>query len=313
MNGARFPPEVPSHSTSGQLIRHIDVPSIKTVHYTVAPDLVTTFSLFAGPEIEDDKIDLIRAALVVARTEYPDLDTEVYATRVEELARRVASLVPEPQPQRAMAALNRVLFEEARLRGNRGDYYDPRNSFLNDVLDRELGIPITLSIVYMEVARRVGLPLCGVGMPGHFLLKHYGEDGKETLIDCFNRGDILSRQDCQSRLDEIYSGEMTLRPEFLRPIGRRQILTRMLNNLKTVYLSTRNFRKALPIADLILVIYPQSSDDVKQRALLRYSMGLQRLAAEDLEEYLRIAPGASDAEEVKQMSLSIRRMRALMN
>jgi regulator of sirC expression with transglutaminase-like and TPR domain len=133
------------------------------------------------------------------------------------------------------------------------------------------------------------------------------------LIDCFNRGDILSRQDCQSRLDEIYSGEMKLRPEFLHPISRRQILTRMLNNLKTVYLSTRNFRKALPIADLILVIYPRSAEDVKQRALLRYSMGLQGLAAEDLEEYLKISPTASDADEIRQMSLSIRRMLALMN
>ena len=304
---------MPLHSTSGQLLRHPWLPSIEGVNYTASPDLITTFSFFAGPEIEDDKIDLVRAALVVAQTEYPDLDTESYATRVEEIARRVASLVPEPQPRPALAALNRVLFEEVKLRGNRSDYYDPRNSFLNDVLDRELGIPITLSIVYMEVARRVGLPLCGVGMPGHFLLKHYSEDGKETLIDCFNRGDIVSRQDCQSRLDEIYEGEMKLRPEFLRPIGRRQILTRMLNNLKTVYLSTRNFRKALPIADLILVVYPKSAEDVKQRALLRYSMNLQRLAGEDLEEYLRIAPGASDAEEIKQMSVSIKRMRALMN
>jgi regulator of sirC expression with transglutaminase-like and TPR domain len=232
---------------------------------------------------------------------------------MEQLARRVAALVPQPYPQPALAALNRVLFEEMRLRGNREDYYNPRNSFLNDVLDRGLGIPITLSIVYMEVARRVGLSLSGVGMPGHFLLKHYGDDGQETLIDCFNRGDILSRQDCQSRLDEIYSGEMTMRPEFLHPISRRQILTRMLNNLKTVYLSTRNFRKALPIADLILVIYPRSPEDVKQRALLRYSMGLHGLAAEDLDEFLKMSPNASDAEEIRQMALSIRRMLALMN
>jgi regulator of sirC expression with transglutaminase-like and TPR domain len=165
----------------------------------------------------------------------------------------------------------------------------------------------------MELAKRVGFSLAGVGMPGHFLLKHYGHDGQETLIDCFNRGDILTRQDCQSRLDEIYSGEMNLRPEFLHPISRRQILTRMLNNLKTVYLSTRNFRKALPIADLILVIYPRSSEDVKQRALLRYSMGLKRLAAEDLDDYLKMSPNASEAEEIRQMSLSIRRMLALMN
>ena len=283
------------------------------MHYTASAELIDAFSVFVAPELEDEKIDLIRAALLIARGEYPDLDVEVYAARVEELARRVAALASDLHPQRTLGALQHVLFEEVRLRGNREDYYDPRNSFLNDVLDRGLGIPITLSIVYMEVARRVGLHLFGVGLPGHFLLKRYNEDGQEMLIDCFNRGDILSRQDCQSRLDEIYSGEMTMRPEFLRPISRRQILTRMLNNLKAVYLSTRNFRKALPIADLILLIHPRSSEDVKQRALLRYSMGLHRLAAEDLDDYLKLSPHASDAEEIRQMTLSIRRMLASMN
>lgn len=282
------------------------------MHYTAASELIEAFSVFVGPEVEDERIDLIRASLVIARTEYSDLDIESYALRVEELARRVASLTPDLQPQRTLMALNHVLFGELKLRGNREDYYDPRNSFLNDVFDRGLGIPITLSIVYMEVARRVGFSLSGVGMPGHFLLKHYSE-GQEMLIDCFNRGDVLSRKDCQSRLDEIYSGEMKLRPEFLHPISRRQILTRMLNNLKTVYLSTRNFRKALAISDLILVIHPHSAEDVKQRALLRYSMNLHRLAAEDLEEYLKISPKASDADDIRQMSLSIRRMLALMN
>lgn len=283
------------------------------MHYTAPEELVYMFSLFVSPDLEDEKIDLIRAALVIARTEYPNLDIEEYATRIERMARRVAEAAADLDQQRTLAALNRVIFEQANLRGNREDYYDPRNSFLNDVLDRGLGIPITLSIIYLEVAGRVGFPLSGVGMPGHFLLKHYGESEQELLIDCFNRGDILSRQDCQSRLDEIYSGEMKLRPEFLHPISRRQILTRMLNNLKTVYLSTRNFRKALPIADLILVIYPRSAEDVKQRALLRYSMGLHGLAAEDLDEYLKISPTASDADEIRQMSLSIRRMLALMN
>ena len=283
------------------------------MHYTAPEELVYMFSLFVSPDLEDEKIDLIRAALVIARTEYPNLDIEEYAGRIERMARRVAEAAADLDQQRTLTALNRVIFEQANLRGNREDYYDPRNSFLNDVLDRGLGIPITLSIIYMEVAGRVGFPLSGVGMPGHFLLKHYGASEQEILIDCFNRGDILSRQDCQSRLDEIYSGEMKLRPEFLHPISRRQILTRMLNNLKTVYLSTRNFRKALPIADLILVIYPRSAEDVKQRALLRYSMGLHGLAAEDLDEYLKMSPTASDADEIRQMSLSIRRMLALMN
>src|SRR5579862_6571213 len=283
------------------------------MHYTASAELVENFSVFVSPDLEDEKIDLIRSALVIARTEYPNLEIEEYASRIEGLSRRVAALSEDLDRKGTLAALNHVLFEQANLRGNREDYYDPRNSFLNDVLDRGLGIPITLSIIYMEVARRVGFPLAGVGMPGHFLLKHYSGGEGEILIDCFNRGDILSTQDCQSRLDEIYSGEMKMRPEFLHPISRRQILTRMLNNLKTIYLSTRNFRKALLIADLILVIYPRSAEDVKQRAPLRYSMGLHGLAAEDLRDYLKMAPNASDADEIRQMSLSIRRMQALMN
>jgi regulator of sirC expression with transglutaminase-like and TPR domain len=304
---------VPFHGTEGPIRDGAAFGSIEFVRHTAPAALVDYFAALAGPDIDEEEIDLTRAALLIARTECASLEIERYAARMDQLADRVATQLSDLQPQRTIAALNHVLFDEVGLQGNRSDYYDPRNSFLNDVLDRGLGIPITLSIVYMEVARRVGLSLAGVGMPGHFLLKHSGDQGSEILIDCFNRGDILSRQDCQSRLDEIYSGEMAFRPEFLHPISRRQILTRMLNNLKTVYLSIRNFRKALPIADLILVIYPKSAEDVKQRALLRYSMTMNRLAAEDLEEYLQISPTASDADEVRQMSLSIRRMLALMN
>jgi regulator of sirC expression with transglutaminase-like and TPR domain len=281
--------------------------------HTAPAALIDSFAALVAPDIAEDEIDLTRAGLMIARTEHPDLDVEYYAARMDELAGRVEALISDLHPQRTIDAFNRVLFDDVGMRGNREDYYDPRNSFLNHVLDRRLGIPITLSVVYMEVARRIGFSLAGIGMPGHFLLKHHGGQGGEILIDCFNRGDILTRQDCQSRLDEIYSGEMTLRPEFLHSISGRQILMRMLNNLRTVYLSTRNFRKALPIADLILVLYPRSSEDVKQRALLRYSLALHKLAAEDLEEYLQISPTASDAEEIRQMSLSIRRMQALMN
>lgn len=267
-----------------------------------------------GPEIEDDEIDLVRAALTIARSEYPDLDADAYVARVDDLAHRAQARITEVgDAGQTIAALNHVLFEDAGLRGNRDDYYDPRNSFLNDVLDRGLGIPITLAVIYMEVGRRLGFPLFGVGMPGHFLLKHYDIDGKETLIDCFSGGDILSPQDCQQRLDEIYAGQMTLRPEFLFAVSRRQILTRILNNLKTIYLAARNFRKTLPLVDLLLVIYPRSPEDVKQRALLRYNLGQNKGAAEDLENYLKMSPDASDADEVRQTSLSIRRMLALMN
>jgi len=276
--------------------------------------LSEAFAALVGPQIGDDDIDLIRAALIAARTEYPDLDVDAYVNRVDELAHLAeARIIDTGDPAQTIAALNHTLFEEAGLRGNREDYYDPHNSFLNDVLDRGLGIPITLAVIYMEVGRRLGFPLFGVGMPGHFLLKHYDIDGRETLVDCFNGGNILSQQDCQRRLDEIYSGQMTLRPEFLFAVSRRQILTRILNNLKTVYLSARNFRKALPLVELVLVIYPRSPEDVKQRALLRHSLGQISGAADDLEQYLKISPDASDTDEIRQTALSLRRSLALMN
>lgn len=195
------------------------------VHYGQIAS-VEAFAALAGSHVNDENIDLVRAALAIARTEYPSLDIEAYVSRVDELARLAKARISDPgDAARTIANLNHTLFREAGLRGNRDDYYDPRNSFLNDVLDRRLGIPITLALIYMEVARRLGFPLFGVGMPGHFLLKHYDMDGRETLVDCFNGGDILSPQDCQRRLDEVYSGQMAFRPEFLFAVSRRQILT----------------------------------------------------------------------------------------
>lgn len=276
--------------------------------------LAEAFAALLSPQVGDEEIDLVRAALLIARTEYPNLDCEKYVGRVDELAQIAEARISDIGEARpTIAAINQVLFEDAGLRGNRDEYYDPRNSFLNDVLDRGLGIPITLALIYMEVGRRLGFPLFGVGMPGHFLLKHYDIDGRETLIDCFNGGNILSSQDCQRRLDEIYSGQMTLRPEFLFAVSKRQILTRILNNLKGIYLSSRNFRKALRLVDLVLVIYPRSPEDMKQRAMLRYNLGQIRGAAEDLEHYMKMSPDASDADEIRQTALSLRRMLALMN
>src|ERR1700676_769445 len=151
------------------------------------------FAALVGPQVGDEDIDLVRAALTIARTEYPDLDIESYIARIDELARRTAARISDVgDAAETIAALNHTLFDEAGLRGNRDDYYDPRNSFVNDVLDRGLGIPITLALIYMEVGRRLGFPLFGVGMRGHFLLKNYDIDGSETLIDFFNGGAIFN-------------------------------------------------------------------------------------------------------------------------
>ena len=277
-------------------------------------ELPEAFASLVGQGIEDERIDLLLGALTIARTEYPELHPELYVSRLDALGGRVAARIRDVgDTAHTIFALNTILFQEEGLRGNREEYYDPRNSFLNDVLDRRLGIPITLALVYMEVARRIGFPLFGVGMPGHFLLKHYDVEGRQVMIDAFNGGNILSAKDCQRRLNEVSAGQLTFQPEFLMSVSRRQMLTRILNNLKTIYLSTRNFRRALEIVDLVLVIYPRSPEDVKQRALLRYSLGQMRGAAEDLEDYLKMSPEASDADEIRQTALSMRRTLAMMN
>jgi regulator of sirC expression with transglutaminase-like and TPR domain len=272
------------------------------------------FATLVSPEIDEHQISLARAALILARTEYPALDDEAYLRELDRIASRVEQLLPElPETQQVIAALNQVLFEEEGFGGNREDYYDPRNSYLSDVLDRKLGIPITLALVYMEVAQRIGFPLFGVGMPGHFLLKHYDVDGSETFIDPFNRGDVLTRAQCQTRLDEIYSGQVPLQPEFLQTVTRRQMLTRMLNNLRQIYMNQRDFQRALVIVDLVLAVHPRSAEDMKQRAMLRYALNQWRGAAEDLETYVRMAPEASDADDVRQTALFLRRRLAMLN
>jgi regulator of sirC expression with transglutaminase-like and TPR domain len=272
------------------------------------------FELLVSNNIDEHQIPLAQAALTIARMEYPELDAEEYLKRLDWYAARVEQMLPElPETPQVIWALNRVLFEEEEFSGNQEDYYDPRNSFLNEVLDRKLGIPITLALVYMEVAQRIGFPLFGVGMPGHFLLKHYDVAGEETLIDPYHGGDILSRADCQSRLDEIYAGQMSLQPEFLHTVTRRQMLTRTLNNLRQIYMTRRDFKRALVVVDLVLAIHPRSAEDMKERAMLRYSMGQLRAAAEDLETYVRMAPDASDADEMRQTALSLRRRLAVLN
>jgi regulator of sirC expression with transglutaminase-like and TPR domain len=277
-------------------------------------DVIQAFATLVRSEIEDESVDILRAALTLSRIHEPALDMERYVHRVDELAARVAVKIDDPDdPVQIIAAMNDVLFREEMFRGNTVDYYSPRNSFLHDVLDRRLGIPITLALVYMEVARRVGFQLFGVGMPGHFLLKHYDVDGHSILIDAFERGSIVTEDDCRQKLDSIYSGQVALQPEFLLPVTRRQMLTRILNNLRSIYLSQRDFRRAVQVVDLILVIYPRSPEDMKQRAVLRYNLNDFRGALSDFEEYVKMSPDASDAEEIRQTALSLRRSMAMMN
>jgi regulator of sirC expression with transglutaminase-like and TPR domain len=262
----------------------------------------------------DDCIDLGAAALQLARIEHPELPTGAYLERLDSLAMRVASrLRPNPSARETIATLSRVLFDEEGLRGNRDDYYDPRNSFLNDVLDRKLGIPITLSVIYMEVARRVGFPMAGTGMPGHFLLKHYDVLSGEIIVDAFNRGRVLTVGDCQARIKEIYRDELKFQREFLQPVTHREILTRMLNNLRQIYFTKRDFRKGLMVLDLLLAIPPRSPEMLRERALVRLNLDQYVGAARDLAIYLKLQPDAPDAEDVKETLDMVRQLLARLN
>jgi regulator of sirC expression with transglutaminase-like and TPR domain len=169
--------------------------------------------------------------------------------------------------------LNAYLFEERGFRGNTQEYYDPRNSFLNDVIDRRLGIPITLSVVYMEVGRRVGMPLQGVGMPGHFIMK-YADPEEDIYIDPFNRGRILSHEACEELLHDVYGEPVPFQETFLAPVSKKQILSRILMNLKAIYIHTKDYLRALSVVERQLIIQPDTEQEVKDRAALRHLIGM---------------------------------------
>jgi regulator of sirC expression with transglutaminase-like and TPR domain len=222
----------------------------------------------------DNRLDLGRASLLIAGEEYPGLDILRYVAKLEAMAAAVRpGVLTTDDPIAKIEHLNRYLFEERGFRGNSQEYYDPRNSFLNEVLDRRLGIPITLSVVYMEVGRRVGMPLQGIGMPGHFIMT-YAEAEEELYIDPFNAGRILSRAACEELLQDVYGEAVPFQETFLAPVSKKQILSRMLMNLKAIYLHTKDYLKALSVVERQLIVQPDSEQDLKDRAALRNLIGM---------------------------------------
>jgi regulator of sirC expression with transglutaminase-like and TPR domain len=245
-------------------------------------------------------IDLGKAALTIATSDYPDLDINAYLSRIDGLATAVAArLGAEADVYRSIAALNFVLFEQQAFRGNREHYFDPRNSFLNEVLDRKTGIPISLSILYIEVAHRIGLSLQGVGFPGHFLVKYPGNN-EEIVVDPFNRGEILSQQNLETMLYRLYGGKVVFEPHLLETISKKQILRRMLNNLKIIYLRQNDLIKGLSIVERLMVLDQGAGEDLRDRGLIYLQLECFKQALEDLESYLRLAPHAEDAPAIRQ-------------
>lgn len=249
----------------------------------------------------DPEIDLAGGALLIAAEEYRQLRDAPYLHRLDLLAERVRDrLGSETAPVLVLSELCRVLFEEEGFRGNAEAYYDPRNSFLNDVLDRRLGIPITLGIVALEVGWRVGLPVSGINFPGHFLLRYEGEVAR-LLVDPFDGGRVRWEDEGQALLDRVYGGMVRMRDEFLSPASRLDILARVLTNLKGIYLNARDSERALAAVDRILLLRPGSAVEMRDRGLLLARTGRTGEAVVDLERYLDFAPAAADAQRVRSL------------
>ncbi len=252
-------------------------------------------------EQADDQVNLARAALLVAREEYAQLPVEPYLTRLDQLAEEVKDrLDNETAPVVVLRELLKLLYSRHRFRGNRDAYYDPRNSFLSDVLDRQKGIPLTLGVVVLEVGWRLGLPLEGVNFPGHFLVRFRGEE-YSLLVDPFDEGKLRFQDQAQELLDRMYGGMVRVQPAFLRAAGRRDMIVRLLKNLKGVYLNVGDHPRALAAVERILVIHPTSAREIRDRGTLLARMGRTEEALEQLEWYLDYAPEAADAGRIREL------------
>lgn len=265
--------------------------------------------------LPDDALDLAQASLLIARSEYPDLQVGRYLERLDEMAAAVrANLRGGEGFTSQIAHLNAVIFKEMGFRGNVEEYDDPRNSFLNDVLDRRVGIPISLATVYIEVGRRIGCPLAGVSFPGHFLVRYMGHEAPaEVLIDPFNRGRILTEPECRQRLERMYDGRLPFREEFLRRASKREILERMLNNLKLIYQRCRDYHRALGVQEMLLCIHPGVPAVIRDRGLLYQRLACLGQAADDLTTYLELDPGAADADPIRACLAELQRLAPRMN
>ncbi|MGH7857228.1 MAG: SirB1 family protein [Candidatus Binatia bacterium] len=248
--------------------------------------------------LPDDRIDLAEAALLIALEEYPGLDVAAYLARLDEIA---SGALPRVRDRRTalerVTALNDFLFADLGFRGNQQDYYDPKNSFLNDVLDRRTGIPITLSLVYCEVGRRAAVPVVGVGCPGHFLVRH--EEHPEILVDAF-AGGFVTLEECERRLETMTGSSADAERRWLRPARPREILVRMLRNLKRVYAQRNDAARALAAVDRICVLAPDDADELRDRGALYLKLECFAAALRDFQRYLDLRPDGESAPAIRQ-------------
>jgi regulator of sirC expression with transglutaminase-like and TPR domain len=253
---------------------------------------------------------LAQAALLIARIEYPRLDVPAYLARLDDMGALARDAIQHQVAETGDAstlscikAMNKYLFEDLHFVGNRDRYEDPRNSCLNEVLDRRTGIPITLSVVYMETARRAGLQIDGVNFPGHFLVRCPDLDKRGSrglIIDPFHGGALLTERDCRLLLQRHVGSEVAFNKSLLAPTTRLQIIARMLLNLKRIYVHMRSFPQARDVTELLLAITPSALSELRDRGLLAYHLNDVTGALRDLQMYLKLASWSDNDKESRE-------------
>jgi len=283
---------------------------------TAAPPLSSAErfkQLVAGP---DEEIRLAEAALLIASDEYRNLDVAAYLARLDAMAASFKRrLWPDISPADVIVRLNRFLFDEHGFTGNADDYYDPRNSFLNEVLDRKLGIPLTLGLIYIEIGQRIGLPVQGVSFPAHFLVKFRTRKGT-VVLDPYAKGLSLSIDDLRCRIGGLYDGITPTGAHVAAMLGaasNREILLRMLRNLKNIYIGNEQWWKALTAADRIVSIVPDDAVGYRDRAMIYVELECFRAALADFRSYLGKAPAAEDSEMVRRCVVNLQAATARLN
>jgi regulator of sirC expression with transglutaminase-like and TPR domain len=251
---------------------------------------------------QDMSIDhLLEGALAIAWEEYPRMDLghyrEIFDRMVADLQPRIAKM---HYPLKVVQEINQYLFAEQGFRGNDSDYYNPRNSFITDVLERRLGIPLSLSLVYMVICDRLGFPMDGISFPAHFIIRPRHPD-LEIFIDPYNKGEILFPEDCAAKLTQLYGYDIPLQPEYLQPVGIPRILDRLLTNLKLIYLRRREPDKALAAIERSLMLNPDVPTQWRDRGLICYQLDRYTEARIDLENYLQSVPYAEDGRVILQL------------
>ncbi len=252
----------------------------------------------------EEDLALDRAALFMAGEEYPEIDVEGYLDELDRHAEVVQTLAgPNPSPVHLAATLGRYLFVELGFQGNAADYYNPDNSYFNRVLETRTGIPITLSLLFLEVARRTGLRARGVGLPGHFIVSLEGE---QRYVDPFNGGVVLTADGCRDLVGNLFGERLQWSDDYLEPCTKYEVLFRMLNNLKVVYERNQEFTKCLAATQRMNMLFPERVSLYKDLAWCHYQLQQYRLAIRDLEAYLQEAQEPQDADNIRGQIRSIR-------